>query len=317
MSNGQTPVYYPMPRGTNWAAIVAGLAAVGLGSYAIYWLWKNGYFNPGGNTACSQYTHEYDCTSHGCYWWGTPASCHEAPEGYVSCSSLGGGCLLDGLRRCDYIVPSDLCECDGTTGNYTLVQHNNQACINNDTYLDCFIRTDTGKTQCAPTVGSRENVCYATNFDYGCSCSAGTCSSTATCYNGICYRRATGALMNITEDMWTSWLNSGGWSATYDLKEGQDPNYPFPFAASQVSTAKIHYKWGPLPGSGGGAYLKGYDGNNWHTLWENNNIWYWGDNGDINIDASFSLVGIEKIEVKTWCVGTNIKPVYFQGLWYG
>lgn len=38
-------MYYPPPSGgRNWAAIIAGLAALGIGSYMVYWMWEQGYF---------------------------------------------------------------------------------------------------------------------------------------------------------------------------------------------------------------------------------------------------------------------------------
>ncbi len=45
--------YFPSKKGTNWAAIIAGLAAVGIGGYVVYWAWQNGYLGGNKKVSCA------------------------------------------------------------------------------------------------------------------------------------------------------------------------------------------------------------------------------------------------------------------------
>jgi len=274
---------------------------------------------------CGDFTNSPECFiqgtlfGKGCSWNGTECVAGGNGNG-TSCTSLGSGCLLDGIRRCDLAVPTDLCECDASTGRYVLLQHNCPDCIPSppNDYKACFTNAN-GVKQCAPTVGHENDICYATGLDFGCPCTAGQCDLLSWCASDSrCMKRSIGDAMNLTETMVTCTKNGDGYECIYDLNSNvYDPSYPFPFAASNLQNATIHYKWGPLPASGGGGWIKAYYDGAWHTLWQNDAIFFTWDNGDVTIgNISFPSTGIEKLSIRLWCVGTSIQPTTFSGQWF-
>lgn len=89
------PMYYPPPRaGTNWAAVIAGLAALGVGAYVIYWMWENGYF---GCTRDGQCPIGYRCSKGRCVQSTGCTTNNDCPPGYVC---QGGYCIKTGGPEC-------------------------------------------------------------------------------------------------------------------------------------------------------------------------------------------------------------------------
>lgn len=313
------PPYYYMPSRKNWAGIIAGLAALGVGSYFVYWAWKNGWFDnlfgcTEGSTKCIG-NDLYKCIDGA--WTIYQQNAPGCGPGYVPCSSLGGGCILDGYKKCDISIPTDLCECDAETGDFVLVKHNSTDCIQGNECLDCFYNPGEEVNVCARTVGQIDK-CYVSNYDYGCSCVDNQCSSTARCLYNKCWKKANGGTMNILE----SYLSDceqiyGGNICYYDLHDGLDGAFPFPFAASNLSNGKIYYKWGPILPTLGAASLCAYNQNvGWRVIWENPALWIVGTEGYFILDNyNFQEMGIEKLSFGIACLGTNIKPTGFLGTW--
>lgn len=297
------PIFYPTRGGTNWAGIIAGLAALGIGAAAVYWMWTQGWFNGGGGSSCTKWSNQSDCENNGCYWWGVPASCHNAPEGYIDCSSLGA-CDIDGYRKCDTTVPSDLCECDASLNKFNLVQHNNTDCVQGNTYLKCFVDGD-GQHWCYNQVGSSADLCYQNLSDWGCPCTNGGClvqqMGTATCASdNRCIKNATGTNMILNANSWEYTYSGGIHKYIHDL-EGplvQSP-YLYPFTSNTLQNCFI-YLSGEIGWPGRYIWLRidlGYNGV-WTKIFENTGLWATGSRIGPDNPTSYVTQPADKIMIR-------------------
>jgi hypothetical protein len=171
MPNGYPPpVYYP-PRRTNWAGIVAGLVAVGIGGYFVYWAWKQGWFNGGcteGAIKC-QGIDRYKCVN-GKWALSVPGApecqdgngdygCHGTCyyENIIACSSQGALCKCVNHAWQLQEVASSLCDPSAP-------KHN--ACFNSYNNI----------ITCLEIPGQGNDLCYEPGYSGGCSCAtSGIC----------------------------------------------------------------------------------------------------------------------------------------------
>lgn len=304
MSNGYPPAFYPIQRsGVNWAGIIAGLAALGVGAGVIYWMWTQGWFTGGSGSSCTKWGNQYDCESNNCYWWGLPASCHNAPEGYIACSSLKT-CSIDGYRMCDATVPSDLCECDASLGYFTLVQHDNADCIIGNKYLECF--TDaSGQHWCYSIPGSNADSCYQNLSDWGCPCTNGNCAvlgmGTATCASdNRCIKNANNTSMILDANKWEYSYSNGVHHYIHDLEGDlvQSP-YLYPFTSNTLNSCYI-YLSGTIAWPGSSIWLAidlGYKGV-WTRIFENTALWATGSSIAPDHPTTYITQPADKIKIQ-------------------
>lgn len=273
MSNGHLPIYYPASR-TNWAGIVAGLAAVGIGSYAVYWLWENGYLDFLLGKEC--YTSEecptgYQCVGNKCVSSTACSETNPCPTGYtcvngycrqdnLPCTNLHWSCTPGwaGMQRCDY--QKNLCRC--SNGRWSLIEEQSDICKNSISRLKCFY-TENNIALCSRTYETGSNLCTNEGTSYGCPCNATTpidCSSDMhCCQDGLCYPRAAGYFYATSTNGLTCWSDGTSRYARYDFDSGGISNYRVPVSYHQLQNIKIY-----LDGTQWGAYgFYFYDGWQW------------------------------------------------------
>jgi hypothetical protein len=188
MPNGYPPpIYYP-PQRTNWAGIIAGLAAVGIGGYFVYWLWKNGYFN--GNGTCNEGatkcigTDLYRCENK--KWVLYEPDSPDCSNGGNLCELVQYDCTpeLEGLYSCSYL---NWCRC--TNGTWVCKEKNAIAkCTGTDyQHNKCYVVN--GKVDCLTTYEPGEDTCL--DGGENCSCASYPCQDTHYCASDkICIARA-------------------------------------------------------------------------------------------------------------------------------
>lgn len=324
------PVYYPPPRGTNWAAVIAGLAALGIGSYAVYWLWQNGYFdflfgcNEGdtkcigkdlykcenkkwvlysinsplcGGASCASHNNEISCESAGCYWY--DGSCHSQPQGHIPCSELRpASCYpnVTGWRKCEAPY-NNLCECDGTQWN--LVEKESVTCIDNIVYNKCALNQD-NMVICSDFYGPGNDECDQGGYGFGQGCPYGHGYCQPHCFpeprTGLCIIKNQftyePAINALSSGMFC--YDEGGSSyCRYDFKDEHGTNRP---VAGTTLTGSFFYKWGPSwPGEWVDWAIFGVYRGEWRvlaegTFWMSSPAGYWSVNANFAGQAIDSLV---------------------------
>lgn len=277
----------PTGGGRNWAGIIAALAAVGIGAYAVYWLWQNGYFDGNGGTECtnptgsegstlncgiSSYgqdpTHKYKCTDKKWADQGVNPDCGSLPCQHLLPGDDPGYGFPTGWRKCDPVT-NELCQWNDTSKQWSLIQAGSQICIDNVEQQKCYTSTASNIVTCGLYASSNPDEC-AGSYATGCPCSTGDCRPVAyCCEDNVCHLKADASYLfyaTPSNSNLTCWRNGNERWAEYQFDETGLQLFREAIAFNSIIELKVHLNGNQI-GPFDAAFYRGYNGA-WTDIWD-------------------------------------------------